>query len=67
MNTNFYVLHHSDCDKCVWGKDGFYNPICCHCPWITFGKNDDSSFMSKEMAEVLGLIKNGDKERDGNQ
>ena len=56
-NLTSYVLHHSNCDVCVWGENGFYNPICCHCKYINFAKRDEPSFMTRQMAEALGLVK----------
>lgn len=52
-----YVLKHTSCTECVWSENGFYNPICAHCPYVTYSKNDAPSFMTREMAESLGLVK----------
>lgn len=52
-----YVLTHSLCEQCVWSENGFYNPICVHCPYATFSKSNETKFMTRSMAESLGLVK----------
>ena len=52
-----YVLKHTSCNECIWSENGFYNNICTHCPYVTYSKNDEPSFMTREMAESLGLVK----------
>lgn len=47
-----YVLHHDLCDQCAFGENGFYNPICCHCKYVTFGKREEPNFTTHEMLEA---------------
>lgn len=56
METD-YILRASECDTCVMSKEGFYNPICAHCPSCSYTKKQNSSWMSIETAEMLRLLK----------
>lgn len=57
------VLHTRWCDRCVFGEQGFYNANCAHCPECQYSKHPDSSFMSRETAEMLASLKGGDDEQ----
>ena len=52
-----YVLKHPNCNECVWSENGFYNIVCAHCPNCKYSKNNEPSFMTREMAESYGLVK----------
>lgn len=53
---NKFVLTHSNCSICVFGENGHYNAVCAHCPYCTYGKGDPR-FMTREMAELVGIVK----------
>lgn len=47
-----YILKHSQCDRCVFGKQSFYNSVCAHCPSISYSKSSESHFMDESALEV---------------
>ena len=51
-----YVLTHSLCRICVWGENGFYNPMCAHCRYVTYSKQEEPQLMTRATAEMLGLV-----------
>lgn len=55
------VLKSDICASCIWGKEGFYNSICAHCPNCIYLKHTESRWMSEETAKTLKLIKDGEK------
>lgn len=52
-----YILTHGLCEACVFGENGYYNPTCAHCPYCTYSKRAEPSFMSRETAEMVGAVK----------
>lgn len=63
-----YILVHNLCSSCVWGENGYYNAICAHCPYCQYGKKAEPSFMLRETAETLGLVKQkiGKEQKENN-
>lgn len=56
MELKNFILKHSKCEQCLFGKNGFYNAICAHCVYCEYSK-DGVRFVSLETAEALGIVK----------